>query len=342
MRKREAIQYTHEQLLDTTSVAEAESVMEEHYDRLGLHQDASNSVRKEYELSRAASQPVNSALGELAWRRVVEEMSVRYMQTNSLELYDKVSHEKYKMYSPILRRFIGTMHAWLRPALQEVLDEANAGRMPHAAIYDAFIPVRARRRKASEWQKEKALAAGEPWTEAPEDAGEFFMFSWGEFNLPAVAAGVLGRAIAVNKDRKMDAEGLTARLQADLDLGSDLSSAVNSISIPILSSSSPLLEQYSLWERGKLSIEGLLAFCQTNPFFTSGEVHSTLKNGPIKNPGHCAADIRVGKPERFPVHPQDFLKQLGVEDPGEITFTKLYVASANVTARDTILTVLPR
>lgn len=82
---------------------------------------------------------------------------------------------------------------------------------------------------------------------------------------------------------------------------------------------------------------GELAYCQTNPFYTAAEAYPSLKNGPWKNPGVCASDLRVGRPERFPVSPRRFLQQLGVNDPSEITLTKLYVASANVIGRDTVL-----
>lgn len=343
MRKRDVIQGTHDRLLDVASTAEAEMVMGDHCRELALQRDLSDSPHTEFEKSRAVIQPINSALGELAWRRVVEEMSGQYAQIGTLEKDNEASYEKFgSVQSPTLRRFMATMHAWLDPILQEVLNDAHAGKMPHAAVYTVMTPARARRREAASWQKEQALARGEKWPEAPEAVSEFYKTSWGEINLPVIAASVLGRAIAVNSENEMNTNELTSRLQDDLSLGADLSSVVNRITVPMIATAPLLFKHYAQWEQGKLSTGEFLAYCQTNPFYTSAEAHPTLKDGPWKNPGHCAADIRVGRPDSFPVCPEDFLGQLGVNDPDEITLTKLYVASANIIARDTVFTQLPK
>lgn len=50
-----------------------------------------------------------------------------------------------------------------------------------------------------------------------------------------------------------------------------------------------------------------------------------------------AEEVMIDHHNILKLLPNHFLQQLGVFDSGEITLTKLYVASANVIARDTVL-----
>lgn len=107
------------------------------------------------------------------------------------------------------------------------------------------------------------------------------------------------------------------------------------VSAPILRRLLRTGNDYSKWQLGNISAADFYARNQDLP---EGKdcYHASLVEGPWKKPGYCTSDLSVNR-RVFPVLPETFLKQLGIDRvPKQITMTRLLLAALISVANETV------
>lgn len=338
MGRREIIQETQGRLLSSTSTEEAsETILELNSFLDSIHR---SSEFDEYQKSKAARQPVFGAMSELVLRKATANMSAHVEDTGSL-LRDDIDEAGYEEYSPTLRRFLSTMDRWFGPVVREVMEEARQGKMPQAAILEAGRPAQDRRKLTDRWWCNHLVAKGEsaPWPPA-DDFEKAFLDAMTKNNIPHIASAIIGRSL--HSKTLVDAVDKGEITRKQLEDVTYLSSVVSKISRHILGKTGVLLSEYSNWEMGEQGDEEFMDQVRDISWVTNESYHPGIENGRFKNPGTCSVDLLVSYPDAFAVHPDTFLRQIGVVEPGELRHIKIPTAVGFVIARDTIFNNLPK